>query len=30
MLGPIGDMYENFINSVNTSELLAFLMGFLG
>lgn len=30
MLGPIGDMYENFINSVNTSELLAFLMGLIG
>ncbi len=30
MLGPIGEIYDNFINSVNTSELLAFLMGFLG
>jgi len=30
MLGPIGEIYENFINSVTTSEFLAFLMGFLG
>lgn len=30
MLGPIGEIYENFINSVNTAEFLAFLMGFLG
>jgi len=29
MLGPIGEIYENFINSVTTSEFLAFLMGFL-
>ena len=30
MLGPIGDFYENFINNVNTGELLGFLLGFVG
>ena len=30
MLGPIGDIYENFINSTDTAGLLAFLMGLLG
>ncbi len=29
MLGPIGDFYENFINNVNTADLLAFLLGFV-
>ena len=30
MLGPIGEIYDNFINNIGTSELLDFLMGFLG
>ncbi len=30
MLGPIGDIYENFINSTDTAGLLAFLMGLIG
>ena len=29
MLGPIGDFYENFINSIGTSDLLELLMGLL-
>ncbi|MBQ8027378.1 MAG: hypothetical protein IJ261_04605 [Clostridia bacterium] len=30
MLGPIGDFYDNFINNINTGELLGFLLGFIG
>ena len=30
MLGPIGDIYDNFINNTDTAGLLAFLMGLLG
>ncbi len=30
MLGPIGEIYDNFINSIGTSDLLDFLMSFLG
>lgn len=29
MLGPIGDFYENFINNVDTSEFLNFLLSFV-
>ena len=29
MLGPIGEFYENFINSIGTSDLLELLMGLL-
>jgi hypothetical protein len=29
MLGPIGDFYENFINSIGTSDLLDLIMGLL-
>ncbi len=29
MLGPIGDLYENFINSIGTSDLLDLIMGLL-
>ena len=29
MLGPIGEFYDNFINSIGTSELLALIMGFI-
>ena len=30
MLGPIGEIYDNFINNIGTTELLDLLMGFLG
>ena len=29
MLGPIGDLYENFIDSIGTSDLLDLIMGLL-
>ena len=30
MLGPLGDIYENFINNIGTSDLLDIIVGLLG